>query len=88
MLWRAFDPTATGLQMVARRDWIPAIGAELHVGIDGLSLLLILLTSLVFPFALLAQRMERGFCALMLVMQAAPLRHRSPRKTSFSGSSL
>ena len=71
MLWRAFDPTATGLQMVARRDWIPAIGAELHVGIDGLSLLLILLTSLVFPFALLAQRMERGFCALMLVMQAA-----------------
>ena len=71
MLWRDFDPTATGLQMVARHSWIPAIGAELHVGIDGLSLLLILLTSLVFPFALLAQRMERGFCALMLVMQGA-----------------
>ena len=32
MLWRSFDPTVTGLQMVARRDWIPAIGAELHVG--------------------------------------------------------
>jgi NADH-quinone oxidoreductase subunit M len=71
MLWRHFDPAATGLQAVARHAWIPAIGAELHVGIDGLSLLLILLTSLVFPFALLAQRMERGFCALMLVMQAA-----------------
>ena len=74
MLWREFDPTAAGLQMVARQSWIPAIGAELSVGIDGLSLLLILLTSLVFPFALLAQSppgRERGFCALMLVMQAA-----------------
>jgi NADH-quinone oxidoreductase subunit M len=71
MLWRHFDPAAAGLQMVARHTWIPAIGAELHVGLDGLSLLLVLLTSLVFPFALLAQRMERGFCALMLVMQAA-----------------
>jgi NADH-quinone oxidoreductase subunit M len=71
MLWRHFDPVAAGLQMVARHIWIPAIGAELHLGLDGLSLLLVLLTSLVFPFALLAQRMERGFCALMLVMQAA-----------------
>ncbi|MEO5754680.1 MAG: NADH-quinone oxidoreductase subunit M [Chthoniobacterales bacterium] len=71
MLWRYFDPAATGLQMVARHEWIPAIGAELHFGLDGLSLLLVLLTSLVFPFALLAQRMERGFCVLMLVMQAA-----------------
>ncbi len=71
MLWRDFDPNAAGLQMVARHAWIPAIGAELHVGIDGLSLLLLLLTSLVFPFALLAQRAGRTFCALMLVMQAA-----------------
>ena len=54
-----------------RHAWIPAIGAEYLVGVDGLSLLLVLLTSLVFPFALLAQRMGRGFCALMLIMQAA-----------------
>ncbi len=71
MLWRDFDPNATGLQMVTRQAWIPAIGAELHLGIDGLSLLLLLLTSLVFPFALLAQRRGRAFCALLLVMQAA-----------------
>ena len=70
-LWRYFDPTIAGLQMVARQVWIPAIGAELYVGIDGLSLLLVLLTSLVFPFALLAQPVGRGFCALMLVMQAS-----------------
>ena len=70
-IWRHFDPTGVGLQMIGRHRWIPAIGAEVLLGIDGLSLLLVLLTSLIFPFALLAQRMGRGFCALMLVMQAA-----------------
>jgi NADH-quinone oxidoreductase subunit M len=70
-LWRDFNTTATGLQMIERHAWIPAIGAEYVVGIDGLSLLLLLLTSLVFPFALLAQPAGRGFSALMLLMQAA-----------------
>lgn len=70
-LWRDFDTTATGLQLVERHPWIPAIGAEYLVGIDGLSLLLVFLTSLIFPFAFLAQRAGRGFCALMLLMQAA-----------------
>jgi NADH-quinone oxidoreductase subunit M len=70
-LWRNFDTTATGLQFVERHTWIPAIGAEYLVGIDGLSLLLVLLTSLVIPFAFFAQRGGRGFCALMLLMQSA-----------------
>ena len=71
MLWRNFDANATGLQMVERHVWIPAIGAEYLVGIDGLSLLLVLLTSIIIPFAFLVQRMDRGFCALMLVTQSA-----------------
>jgi len=71
MLWRNFDANATGLQMVERHVWIPAIGAEYLVGIDGLSLLLLLLTSIIIPFAFLVQRMDRGFCALMLVTQSA-----------------
>ncbi|MCA1657821.1 MAG: hypothetical protein LC627_00810, partial [Verrucomicrobiaceae bacterium] len=65
VLWRNFDTGAAGLQMVERQAWIPWIGAEYLVGLDGLSLLLILLTSLIFPFAFLAQRMGRGYCALM-----------------------
>jgi len=71
VLWRNFDTAGAGLQLVERHAWIPAIGAEYLVGVDGLSLLLVLLTSLIFPFAFLAQRMDRGFCALMLVMQSA-----------------
>ncbi|MBA2431566.1 MAG: NADH-quinone oxidoreductase subunit M [Chthoniobacterales bacterium] len=70
-LWGNFDTAATGLQFVERHPWIPAVGAEYLLGVDGLSLLMVLLTSVLFPFALLAQRQSRGFCALMLVMQAA-----------------
>ena len=70
-LWRNFDTSAAGLQLVERHPWIPAIGAEYLVGIDGLSLLLVFLTSIIFPFAFLAQRSGRGFCALMLLMQSA-----------------
>ena len=71
ILWRSFDAAGAGLQMVERHVWIPAIGAEYLLGIDGLSLLLVILTSLIFPFAFFAQPMSRGACALMLLMQSA-----------------
>jgi NADH-quinone oxidoreductase subunit M len=70
-LWRDFNTTAAGFQMVERHGWIETLGAEYLVGLDGLSLLLILLTSILFPFGLLAQPASRGFCAIMLVMQSA-----------------
>jgi NADH-quinone oxidoreductase subunit M len=71
MVWQKFDPTAPGLQLIERHHWIPLIGAEYLVGVDGLSLLLVLLTSIVFPFAFSVERLERGACALLLVMQTA-----------------
>ena len=71
MLWQKFDTAAAGMQLVERHAWIPAIGAEYFVAVDGLSLLLVLLTTLIVPFALLAQRMDRGFYAIMLVTQSA-----------------
>jgi NADH-quinone oxidoreductase subunit M len=71
LLWQHFDILVAGVQLIERHAWIPAIGAEYLVGIDGLSLLLVLLTSLIIPFAFLAQRMDRGFYALMLIMQSA-----------------
>src|SRR5207302_7888413 len=71
VLWQHFDIRAASLQFIERHAWIPAIGAEYLVGIDGLSLLLVLLTMLIIHFAFLAQRVDRGFCALMLIMQSA-----------------
>ena len=71
VLWCNFDTAVPGLQFVERHGWIPSIGAEYVVGVDGLSLLLVILTSLLFPFALLAQKADPGFLALMLLMQSA-----------------
>lgn len=73
-LWRGFDASGTGMQFVEKHLWIPAVGAEYLLGVDGLSLLLVLLTSLIVPFAFLAQPpsdRSRGFYATMLVMQSA-----------------
>jgi NADH-quinone oxidoreductase subunit M len=70
-VWRHFDSSAVGMQLAEHYTWIPSIGAEYFVAVDGLSLLLVVLTTLVFPFAFLAGRLSRGACALLLVMQAA-----------------
>jgi NADH-quinone oxidoreductase subunit M len=70
-LWQKFDAAATGLQFIERRAWIPAINAEYLVGVDGLSLLLVLLTSLIVPFAFFVcpSLSGRGFCATMVILQ-------------------
>jgi NADH-quinone oxidoreductase subunit M len=67
-----FETTQSGLQFLECADWIPKVGAEFLVGVDGLGVLMVLLTTLLFPFALLAGKVaDRGYCALMLVMQGA-----------------
>jgi NADH-quinone oxidoreductase subunit M len=45
VLWRDFS-LQPGFQFVEKLSWIPALGAEYHLGIDGLSLFMILLTTL------------------------------------------
>jgi NADH-quinone oxidoreductase subunit M len=70
LLWHRFDAGNGALQLVERANWVPAIGAEYFLGVDGLSLLLVLLTTLIIPFALLAEPRGRSFSALMLFLQA------------------
>src|SRR5689334_4960375 len=41
-----FEKGAPGFQFEERLDWIPSLGAHYHVGIDGISLLLVMLTTL------------------------------------------
>jgi len=53
-LWRSFDVSATGLQFTERADWIPTLGVQYFVGVDGLGLLMLLLTAVVTPLAILA----------------------------------
>lgn len=45
-LWFTYDRDSTGYQWVERVRLLPAIGLEYHVGLDGVSLLLVILTTL------------------------------------------
>ena len=73
-LWTRFDPTVTDLQFVERYSWIPSIGVQYFVGIDGLSLLMVLLTAIVTPMAILASEpvgdRPNLYFAMVLFLQA------------------
>jgi NADH-quinone oxidoreductase subunit M len=49
-----FDRGATGFQYVERYSWIPSLGISYQLGIDGISLILILLSVLLVPIVILA----------------------------------
>ena len=53
-LWFHFDRTSGALQFQERFTWIPALGVEYHLGIDGLGLLMLLLSAIVVPIAIAA----------------------------------
>jgi NADH-quinone oxidoreductase subunit M len=72
-LWWAFDPAKSGMQLVSSAPWIPRWGISYQVGIDGISLLMVLLTTVMMPLSVLASwssitRKERAFYALMLTL--------------------
>jgi NADH-quinone oxidoreductase subunit M len=47
LLLSGFQASAIGFQFVERASWIPTIGAQYLIGIDGISLVLLLLTTLI-----------------------------------------
>jgi NADH-quinone oxidoreductase subunit M len=53
-LFTGFDPTETDYQFVQHVPWIAEYGIHYYVGIDGISLLLVLLTTFLMPITLLA----------------------------------
>ncbi len=53
-LWFGFDPRQSGLQFVEFLPWVPAFNINYHLGIDGISLLLILLNSFTTVLVVLA----------------------------------
>lgn len=67
-----FDP-AGGLQYIERVAWIPALQVYYHLGVDGLSMGMVLLTALITPLALLAHwKLTEGvklFFTLFLFLQ-------------------
>jgi len=77
LLWR-FDKSASGFQMVERHEWIPSLGARYIVGIDGISLLLVMLTTLIGAVAILSswsaiQEKVKQYYAMFLLQQTGML---------------
>ena len=72
-LWFWFDPNAADFQFVERAAWIPSVGAEYFLGVDGLSTLLILLTTMMGTIAVLSswtaitERVKEYYIFLLLL---------------------
>jgi NADH-quinone oxidoreductase subunit M len=77
-LWFAFNAGTASFQFGVRAPWIPQWGISYALGIDGISVLLVLLTTALFPIAILgsfkyiAQR-NRPFYSMMLLLQSGVL---------------
>ncbi len=54
VLWVRFDTTKAGFQFEEKFDWVPALGIGYHMGIDGISLFFVLLSTLLTPICILA----------------------------------
>ena len=77
-LWFWFDAQSPGFQFVERAPWIPSIGAEYFLGVDGFSTLLILLTTLMGFIAILSSwtaitERVREYYIFLLVLQTGML---------------
>jgi NADH-quinone oxidoreductase subunit M len=77
-LWWSFDPGTTAWQGYVDLPWISGWGARFTVGIDGISLFMVLLTTLLMPLAVLGswtsiRTKVRGYYALMLILTTGML---------------
>jgi NADH-quinone oxidoreductase subunit M len=76
-LFQAFDPAAGEMQFVERIPWMPAFGIGYIVGVDGISLFLVLLTTFLMPLAIVAswtvQDRIKEYLFFMLVLETGML---------------
>ncbi|HEU5126201.1 MAG TPA: NADH-quinone oxidoreductase subunit M [Verrucomicrobiae bacterium] len=56
ILWSSFNSTSGGFQFEERHLWIATLGIEYRVAIDGLGLLMLLLTAIITPMAIIAAK--------------------------------
>jgi NADH-quinone oxidoreductase subunit M len=76
LMWAMFDPASADFQFVERYAWIPRFGISYAIGVDGISLLLVVLTGLLTPLALLSSwesvhHKTRAFSMFVLLLESA-----------------
>jgi NADH-quinone oxidoreductase subunit M len=75
-LWSWYDTAAGGIQLEERLQWMPTAGASYHVGVDGIAVLLILLTTFLAPIVILStwgsitHRVKELMIAILLLQTA------------------
>jgi len=77
-LWTRFSLQDPGWQFVERAPWIPSIGADYFLGVDGFSMLMVLLTTLIGAIAILSAwtaitERVKEFYVCLLVLQTGML---------------
>jgi NADH-quinone oxidoreductase subunit M len=70
----SFNGATAAMQFVQRVPWLPAYGIEYHVGVDGISLWLVMLTTFLMPIAILStyaavEKHVKEFMIFMLVLE-------------------
>src|SRR6202047_2745856 len=79
LIWRFNSAmNAPGFQFVTDSSWIPSVGAHFTLGIDGLSYLLVMLTTVLGPLAILSswsaiKKREKEYYILLLLLQTGML---------------
>jgi NADH-quinone oxidoreductase subunit M len=75
ILWFRFDPSTADFQFVERAEWLPDFGVNYHMGVDGISVLFVLLSTLLTPICILAswdsvQSRVREYMVAFLVLES------------------
>jgi NADH-quinone oxidoreductase subunit M len=74
VLWFDFDTDTADFQFVETAEWLPWLGISYHLGVDGLSVLFVLLSTLLTPICVLAswesiQSRVKAYMVAFLVME-------------------
>ena len=73
-LWHRFDPSSAVMQFVEFHPWLPGLNAEYHLGVDGIGLLMLLLSAIVTLMSLAAswknERHDSLYLALVLFLES------------------
>jgi NADH-quinone oxidoreductase subunit M len=76
--WARFDPANAAFQFVEARQWLPSVGIGYRLGMDGISLVLVLLTALLQPIVFISSWHQihekvKGYVVCMLLLETGIL---------------
>ena len=74
LIWFGFNPASSAFQFEERVDWLPQYGIGYHMGVDGISMLFVILSTFLMPLCILASwhaitKMVREYMVSFLILQ-------------------